>query len=227
MAKNKSDLKKTVSKPISTKKSKSAKSNQTLTKTKSETIEKKPKLSLKEKQAIKLKIQKEREAAKLAKSGFSTSNTEKYYCKNKDLMAELIKWRDSAEKVEDRVISNELGQMLITLSEKILNHSNFRNYSKDLKADMQSFFYYKAIKGLKNYNFEFNNPFAWFSMAAFNAYLTIISRHYKHLNIKRDLMEKMLIELNTYPGINTNSSLTKHIKQYLADSGAELGDSQN
>ena len=66
-------------------------------------------------------------------------------------MAELIKWRDSAEKVEDRVISNELGQMLITLSEKILNHSNFRNYSKDLKADMQSFFYYKAIKGLKNY----------------------------------------------------------------------------
>ena len=30
-------------------------------------------------------------------------------------MTELIKWRDSAEKVEDRIISEELGKMMIAI----------------------------------------------------------------------------------------------------------------
>lgn len=178
---------------------------------------KKNKLTLAEKQAIKLKQQKERQAKKIANGELEPKNKERFYCTNKELQAELIKWRDSAEAVEDRIISEELGKMLIAISQKILNHSNFRNYSPELKADMQGFFYYKAIKGLKNYNFEFNNPFAWFTQCAFNSYLTIITRHYKHLNIKKDLMKKLLSELETYSGIDPRSSLNKCIKTYISD----------
>ena len=150
---------------------------------------KKNKLTLAEKQAIKLKQQKERQAKKIANGELEPKNK----------------------------ISEELGKMLIAISQKILNHSNFRNYSPELKADMQGFFYYKAIKGLKNYNFEFNNPFAWFTQCAFNSYLTIITRHYKHLNIKKDLMKKLLSELETYSGIDPRSSLNKCIKTYISD----------
>ena len=104
------------------------------------------------------------------------------------MQAELIKWRDSNLEEEKhvleaggeidytkRIISDELGKMFMAIGNRFLNHSNFRNYTKELKEDMLSYFYLKIIKGLKNYNFEFNNPFAFVTMAARNAFLTIIA----------------------------------------------------
>jgi hypothetical protein len=50
------------------------------------------------------------------------------------LLEELIKWRDSAEKVEDRDRPSEkLGFMFMELARKITNHSFFRNYPLELK----------------------------------------------------------------------------------------------
>lgn len=48
----------------------------------------------------------------------------------------MIKWRDSAKNVEDRVISEELGRMFMALTAKILNRSEFRNYPRELKEDL-------------------------------------------------------------------------------------------
>lgn len=163
---------------------------------------------------MKLKVQKQREKDK---AGTEPANKERFYCKNKDLIAELEKWRDSADKPEDRIISEELGKMIIAVGEKMLNRSEFRNYSKELKEDMLGMFELKLIKGLKNYNFKFNNPFAFFTTAAWNAFLTVISKHYKQQNIKKDLMTKLAQELETYTGINPASSLSKCIKSYLGN----------
>lgn len=174
----------------------------------------KKKLTLSEKQELKLKIQQQREKNK---EGTSPANKERFYCKNKDLIAELEKWKNSAEKIEDRIISEELGRMIIAIGEKMLNRSEFRNYSKELKEDMLGMFELKLIKGLKNYNFKFNNPFAFFTTAAWNAFLTVIGKHYKQQNIKKDLMSKLSQELQTYTGINPASSLSKCIKSYLGN----------
>lgn len=177
----------------------------------------KPKLSLAEKQALKLKAQREKQAARKARGELEPKNKERFYCTNKEMQAELIKWRDSAEEPENRVISEELGKMFMAIGNRFLNHSNFRNYTKELKEDMLSYFYLKIIKGLKNYNFEFNNPFAFVTMAARNAFLTIIAKHYKHMNIKKELMKKMAADLEAYSGISPNTSLNKCIRQYLGD----------
>lgn len=174
----------------------------------------KKKLTLSEKQEIKLKIQQQREKNK---EGTSPINKDRFYCKNKDLIAELEKWKNSADRVEDRIISEELGRMIIAIGEKMLNRSEFRNYSKELKEDMLGMFELKLIKGLKNYNFKFNNPFAFFTTAAWNAFLTVIGKHYKQQNIKKDLMSKLSQELQTYTGINPASSLSKCIKSYLGN----------
>lgn len=56
----------------------------------------------------------------------------------------------------------------------MLNRSEFRNYPKELKEDMLGTYCMKLIKGLKNYNFKFSNPFAFFTTAAWNAYLMVI-----------------------------------------------------
>ena len=116
--------------------------------------------------------------------------------------AELVKWRDSNKEEEQarikknlpidytkRKLSEEFGRMLMAIADKMLNRSEFRNYSKELKEDAKGFFFVKAIKGLKNYNFEFNNPFSYFSTCAWNAYISTISKHYKQLNIRKDIMK--------------------------------------
>lgn len=176
--------------------------------------EKTPKLTLKQKQELRLEKQKQRQ---LAKGDNEPANKERFYCNNKDLIEELNKWKDSAENVADRVISENLGKMMISIGQKMLNRSEFRNYSKELKEDMLSNFYLKLLKGLKNYNFEFNNPFAFFSTAAWNAFLAVITRHYKQQNIKKNLMGKLAQELQTHVGMNPTSSLVKCIKSYIGD----------
>lgn len=182
-------------------------------KQKSTVKEQKEKLTYEERKALKLKAQQE----KNAQINAEPANKDRFYCTNKELTAELIKWRDSAKKPEDRILSEELGTMLMAMSQKVLNRSEFRNYPKSLKEDMSSFFYYKAIRGLKNYDFKFNNPFAWLTQCAFNAYLTILKKHYKDINIKKELMTKLLLEMETHPGMNAAASLNKCIKAYIED----------
>ena len=184
------------------------------------------KLTLAEKQAIKLKIQKERQAKKAAAGELVPKNRERFYCTSAELHAELVKWRDSAEKVEDRVLSEELGKMLIDIADKMLNRSEFRNYPKELKEDAKGFFFVKAIKGLKNYNFEFNNPFAYFSTCAWNAYISTITKHYKQQNIRKEVMKQLLLELESHQGIDPKSSLNSYIRQYIEndESYGQAGD---
>ena len=172
-------------------------------------------MTLAEKQAIKLKIQRKRQAEKAAAGELEPKNKDRFYCTSAELQAELIKWRDSAKKIEDRVLSEELGRMLIAIADKMLNRSEFRNYPKQLKEDAKGYFFVKAIKGLKNYNFEFNNPFAYFSTCAWNAYISTIVKHYKQQNIRKDIMKQMLSELETYQGIDPKSSLNNYIRQYI------------
>jgi hypothetical protein len=105
--------------------------------------------------------------------------------------------------------------MLIAIADKLLNRSEFRNYSKELKEDAKGYFFVKAIKGLKNYNFEFNNPFAYFTTCAWNSYITVIAKYYKDRNIKKDLVKQMIIELETYDGIDPKSSLSNILRQYI------------
>lgn len=174
----------------------------------------KPKLTLAEKQELKLKVQKQRQKEK---EGKEPTNKDRFYCTNKQLIEELEKWRDSAKDPKERIISDELGKMMYAIGEKMLNRSEFRNYSKELKEDMLGAFILKLIKGLKNYNFKFNNPFAFFTTAAWNAFLTVIGKHYKQQNIKKDLMSRLAQELQTYTGINYNSGLSKCIKSYLGN----------
>ena len=190
----------------------------------------KPKLTLEQRQEIKLQQQKAKEAAKRARGESEPKNKERFYCTNKELQAELIKWRDSNLKVEqeriakglpiiyeDRKLSDELGKMLLAISNKLLNHSNFRNYTKELKEDMRGHGIYKVLRGLKSYNFKFNNPFAWITQALYNAYLTIIGKHYKHINTKKELLKKYSIALDSFRGISCNNAISKYIKNYLGE----------
>ena len=141
-----------------------------------------------------MKIQRERQAKKIAAGELEPKNKDRFYCTSAELTAELIKWRDSNKAEEakrlaagleidytKRKMSDELCKMLMAIADKLLNRSEFRNYSKELKEDAKGYFFYKVMKsGLRNYNFKFNNPFAYFTTCAWNAYISTIMKHYKH-----------------------------------------------
>jgi hypothetical protein len=99
---------------------------------------------------------------------------------------------------------NELGGMLMLLADRIKGHSNFRNYNESLKDDMKSFALYKMVRGLRTVKCgtcseaDSKRVFNYFTRACFNAYLTVIGRHYKQMNIKRDLTEAYISQLAGY-----------------------------
>ena len=152
----------------------------------------------------------------------------KIYSETKDYLIHEITyyvkkegWAFNYDVVEERLISNQIGEMLLKIGKKLLNHSNFRNYSPELKEDMVMYGTDKIIRGLKNYNFKFCNPFAWITQGYWNSFLTTIYKHYKQLNIKKDLMKRLSFELQTYNGMDPRSSLNRAIKNYLGDEFAD------
>lgn len=171
----------------------------------------KPKLTKEEKQERALKRQHEREDAKKD----VVQDTDKFFCTNKNLLAEMIKWRDSAEKPEDRVISENLGKMILQIVTKLTNHSAFRNYSYDLKQEMISYGCFKIVQGLKNYNFKFNNVFAYITQAAWNANINVCIKYYKQLNLRRELIKNKLSQLECMGDFNTTKIINNYVKQYL------------
>lgn len=165
--------------------------------------------------------------SKLRSGENEPNNKSRFYCKPAEMQAELIKWRDSNLEEEKglkpdeidytkRKMSDELCKMLMAIADKLLNRSEFRNYSKELKEDAKGYFFYKVMRsGLRNYNFKFNNPFAYFTTCAWNAYISTIMKHYKHQNTRRDVMMILMSQLESYSGIDPHSSLRNYIKQYL------------
>lgn len=169
-------------------------------------------LSVEERQEINLKKHKER-----IKSKPENNNEGAFYCKNKDLLQELIKWRDSAENVEDRVLSDKLVLTIQAIARKLTNHSNFSRYSNELKDEMVSYAIYKSIKGLKHYNFKFENPFGYFTQACWNSFIIVCGKYYKHLNIKRELIKSSISQMESDNDIHRKKIYNDFIKQYLGE----------
>lgn len=63
------------------------------------------KLTYEQKKELKLQAQREKQA-----NAIEPANKDRFYCTNREMLAEMIKWRDSAKKPENRVISEELGK---------------------------------------------------------------------------------------------------------------------
>jgi len=147
------------------------------------------------------------------------ANKERFYVTNAKLLEELYVWRDSApaSKIEDRIITEEFGKMIKMIAERLTNHSNFKNYSRELKQDMVSYACFKCIQGIRNYNFEYKNAFAYFTTACYNAFVSIISKYYKDKNLNRDIAKRAIEQLEATADINSSKILNQFVKEYLGE----------
>ena len=74
------------------------------------------------------------------------------YLDKAEFADEIAKWRDSAEKVEDRVMHDKLALMILSIPQHMLHSKCFSGYESHLKEDMVMSAYVKIVKNLKNYD---------------------------------------------------------------------------
>jgi hypothetical protein len=173
------------------------------------------KLTLEEKQQINLEKHKKRLESK--KEMLANRSESKFYCKNKDLMAELDRWHESGFYPDTSKISMELYKMISKIAHGLANHSNFIHYPWHLKETMIEYAVSKTIVGLPNYNFKFKNPFAYITQSCYNSFLIEIRKYYKQNNIKRELVKQKLTQLESMKEFRNKNLYSDFLKQYLGE----------
>ena len=96
--------------------------------------------------------QRKKIAIKRRLSQRSPSAERNIYLDKEEFAAEIAKWRDSAEKVEDRVVHNRLALMIMSIPTHMVQSKCFRGYDHHLKEDMVMNAYIKIVRNLKNFN---------------------------------------------------------------------------
>ena len=103
------------------------------------------------------------------------------------------------------IISEELGEMFMTMADHILGHSNFRNYTQDVRQEMKSYALLLLIKYSHNcdvYQRDARQTFNYITTIIFNACKQMLQKYYKQLNLKRELEQKYLDMLAQEYGVN-------------------------
>ena len=111
------------------------------------------------------------------------------YIDRNELHSEMKAYKDTG------VISERLGQFFITMVDHILGHSNFRNYTQDVREEMKSHALLLLVKYSHNcdaYQRDARQTFNYITTIVMNACKQTLQKYYKHLNLKRELEQQYL-----------------------------------
>lgn len=102
------------------------------------------------------------------------------YVKNREFIDLLIKYKQT----KDNKIYNNIGKIFMLIALNLLNKSNLINYTQDRKDEMVS----EAVFDMCRYVNVFNpnrsdNPFAYFTRCAYNAFNRYFNNHKKYNDI--------------------------------------------
>lgn len=117
----------------------------------------------------------------------------KHYINNKTLLEEMIKYKDAVALAEANGtskprISRYIGESLMMISNKLSNKFNFINYT--YKDEMIADGIENCIAAVDNFDpAKSNNPFAYFTQIAWNAFVRRIQKEKKQTYIKHKNFE--------------------------------------
>ena len=147
-----------------------------------------------------------------------TTKNEQKMKENKRNYLEAEDLYDQYKKsVEYGQCTDKLGEMFLTLTEHILRSPSFNRYPKEMKEDLQGHAIVKLIKSLKTIKLDFT-PHQIFNFATrtiYTAFLSELSRHYKHENTKRAATRKYL-ESSPFIDVRTREDMINEIDAFEA-----------
>ena len=112
-------------------------------------------------------------------------------------------------------ISEELGEMFMIMTDHILGHSNFRNYTQAVREEMKSYALLLLIKYSHNcdaYERDARQVFNYLSTVTFNAFKQVLQKYYKQQNLKRELETMYLQMLSNQFGINVKNDYLENFE---------------
>lgn len=83
---------------------------------------------------------------------------------------------------------------MMDLADHILRSPSFCRYNFAMKEDMKSFALQKMVRGIDLFDEsrDAKSAFNYFTRTCFNSFLTVIGKHYKQKNLKRELTMRCL-----------------------------------
>lgn len=151
----------------------------------------------------------------------------KHYVNNKTLYTEMIKYRDltliakSQNKSLPRV-SNYIGEAILLICNRLSYKPNFINYS--YKEEMIADGIENCIRAIDNFDPDkSNNPFAYFTQIAYNAFIRRIDKEKKQTYIKHKNFENAFImeEINMSLEHSSNMNITNEYSSQIISSFEE------
>ena len=126
-------------------------------------------------------------------------------------------YNEYKKSVEDGKCTDKLGLMFMTLTNHILRSPSFNRYPKEMKEDLQGHAIVKLIKSLKTVKLDFtpHQIFNFATRSVYTAFLSELSRHYKHENTKRAATRKYL-ESSPFIDARTREDMINEIDTFEA-----------
>ena len=121
------------------------------------------------------------------------------------------------------IISDELGEMFMIMTDHILGHSNFRNYTQAVREEMRSHALLLLVRYSHNcdaYQRDARQVFNYLSTVTFNAFKQTLQKYYKHLNLKRELEQQYLDLMQSIYGVKINSEFLDNFEDRNIINGA-------
>ena len=131
------------------------------------------------------------------------------YIDRNELHSEMKAYKDTG------VISERLGQFFITMTDHILGHSNFRNYTQDVREEMKSHALLLLVKYSHNcdaYQRDARQTFNYITTIVMNACKQVLQKYYKQQNLKRQLETMYLQMLSNQFGINVKNDYLENFE---------------
>ena len=103
-------------------------------------------------------------------------------------------YNEYKKSVEGGQCTERLGELFLTLTDHMLRSPSFNRYPKEVKEDLSGHALEKLMKSLRTVNLAFtpHQIFNFATRAAYTAFLSELSRHYRQANIKRAVTRKYL-----------------------------------
>ena len=123
----------------------------------------------------------------------TTKKKPKHYINNRTLLEEMVKYKDAvnlavANGTKKPQISRYIGESLMMICNKLSNKFNFINYT--YKDEMIADGIENCIAAVDNFDpAKSNNPFAYFTQIAWNAFVRRIQKEKKQTYIKHKNFE--------------------------------------
>lgn len=144
------------------------------------------------------------------------------YINNKTLYSAMIQYKNSIEEAEKQglqkpQVSRYIGESILLICNNLAKKPNFSGYT--YKQDMISDGIMDCIAAVDNFNPDkTNNPFAYFTQIAWNAFLRRIQKEKKQTYIKHKNYENsILIEEHwehSTPQLKTNEYSDEVVRSY-------------